>query len=319
MMVSFVDADGILVFGSVFLAFGFGWVVGIALFREWRGVNARRRLALAAGLRADAPSSATEEAHERVIRYVANVSRRLTLGASRSLVPVRISCRAHSWFARHGKKAGLSSSFVTAEGLVEAGLRLGIVCSACGVLLGACFSSACAVLGMGFGMVFGLFVPFRAVLACQRMRSLSVERELSEMLDVVALALRSGLSFDRGFQLYCQHFHTSFSRSCEAARRTWTYGLDSRESALRSLADSYDSPQLERAVQSIVRSLRFGTALSEVMEGIAFDARQDHRSHVQERVAKAPVKMMIPIGTLILPAMLLLVLGPVLLELMVGF
>lgn len=43
-----------------------------------------------------------------------------------------------------------------------------------------------------------------------------------------------------------------------------------------------------------------------------------HRAQVEERVAKAPVKMMVPTGTLILPAMLLLVLGPVLLELMEG-
>lgn len=36
-------------------------------------------------------------------------------------------------------------------------------------------------------------------------------------------------------------------------------------------------------------------------------------------MAKAPVKMMMPTGALILPAMLLLVLGPVLLELANGF
>ena len=35
--------------------------------------------------------------------------------------------------------------------------------------------------------------------------------------------------------------------------------------------------------------------------------------------AKAPVKMMVPTGVLILPAMLMLVLGPVLLELAGGF
>ena len=43
------------------------------------------------------------------------------------------------------------------------------------------------------------------------------------------------------------------------------------------------------------------------------------KTRLQEAIAKAPVKMMLPTGTLILPAMLLLVLGPVLLELMEGF
>ena len=52
--------------------------------------------------------------------------------------------------------------------------------------------------------------------------------------------------------------------------------------------------------------------------GAAEQARAARKAQVEERVAKAPVKMMIPTGTLILPAMLLLVLGPVLLELMEG-
>ena len=43
------------------------------------------------------------------------------------------------------------------------------------------------------------------------------------------------------------------------------------------------------------------------------------RDRLEERVAKAPVKMMVPTGVLILPAMLMLVLGPVLLELAGGF
>ena len=74
-----------------------------------------------------------------------------------------------------------------------------------------------------------------------------------------------------------------------------------------------------RDVESAVRSLRFGSSLAEGLEASAAEARAAHRAHVEERVAKAPVKMMVPTGALILPAMLLLVLGPVLLELMEGF
>ena len=90
------------------------------------------------------------------------------------------------------------------------------------------------------------------------------------------------------------------------------------EDALKALAASYDSPLFTRTVSSIVRSLRFGTALGECLEQAAAQARAERRARVEERVAKAPVKMMVPTGTLILPAMLIMVLGPVLLELMGG-
>ena len=64
---------------------------------------------------------------------------------------------------------------------------------------------------------------------------------------------------------------------------------------------------------------RFGSSLAESLESAAAEARAEHRARLEERVAKAPVKMMMPTGALILPAMLLLVLGPVLLELANGF
>ena len=138
------------------------------------------------------------------------------------------------------------------------------------------------------------------------------------MLEVVALGVRSGLSFDRSMQLYAAHFDDALSRECASALQLWETGMASRGDALRSLAASYDSALLSRTVAAITRSLRFGTSLGDVLEQAADEARVARRAQVEERVAKAPVKMMIPTGVLILPAMLLLVLGPVLLELMEG-
>ena len=72
-------------------------------------------------------------------------------------------------------------------------------------------------------------------------------------------------------------------------------------------------------VDSILRSLRLGTSLTGALEDAASQSRATYRTALEERVAKAPVKMMLPTGTLILPAMLLMVMGPVLIELAGGF
>jgi tight adherence protein C len=96
-------------------------------------------------------------------------------------------------------------------------------------------------------------------------------------------------------------------------------GLSTREDSLRAMEAEYASPLLSRVVDSMVRSLRFGTPMSESLEAAAIEARETHRARMEERVAKVAVKMMLPVGALILPAMLLLVMGPVLLELMDGF
>lgn len=133
------------------------------------------------------------------------------------------------------------------------------------------------------------------------------------------MGMRSGLSFDRSLGLYVRYFPTMLAEALGAAQGQWSHGLERRDEALRAIARTYDSPIFGRVVESIIRSLRFGSSLSASLEALAAEARVSYRTRRQEQVAKAPIKIMVPTGTLILPAMLMLVLGPVLLELMGDF
>lgn len=139
------------------------------------------------------------------------------------------------------------------------------------------------------------------------------------MLDVVSLGLRSGLTFDRSLKIYTQHFKNNFSDECNLVQRKWESGITLRETALRDFAKKYSNPMFARVIENIIRSIRFGSSLVESLESAAEESRTLYKSKQEEIVAKAPVKMMIPTGTLILPAMLMMILGPVLLELIGGF
>lgn len=195
--------------------------------------------------------------------------------------------------------AGLSASFVLAYTIGLPWL---------GVIL------FCLAGSFAFGRV-----PFRVAAAFIRRRCEAMEHELSQMLAMVALGLHGGLSFDRSFALYANSFHTDFAQECEQARHRWEMSLSTREEALRDLGKSYDSPLFQQAMESMIRSLRLGTALAENLEALASEARSQYRARCEEAIAKAPVKMLVPTGALILPAMLILVMGPVLLEMMNGF
>ncbi len=211
-----------------------------------------------------------------------------------------------------------SSVEVSEDAYVEAMIRFAFAGAAICGLVGCMISNELALLGIVAGALWGVVLPRRALAALSSARFLALEKGMSEMLEVIALGVRSGLSFDRSFELYTGHFDSLLARECAAAQRSWSFGLTTREEALKALAASYNSPLFTRTMASVVRSLRFGTALGECLEQAAAQARAERRARVEERVAKAPVKMMIPTGTLILPAMLIMVLGPVLLELMGG-
>ena len=280
-----------------------GGLAGSTLLRRRDATARRERLRKAADVR-DAQEGF--DAGSRLVRYATALSQRIALGATEALSRRLRLSRARAWFCARAKRAGLEQA-VSPEGFCEASMRLACAGGLAGALVGSVLSTELAVLGAVAGVAGGAAAMPRAVKRAQRERADGLESDLSEMLEVVALGLRSGLSFDRGFALYGSHFDSDLARACVGAQHAWSLGLTNREDALRDLAASY-----------MVRSLRFGSSLAEGLESAAAEARAVHRAQVEERVAKAPVKMMVPTGTLILPAMLLLVLGPVLLELMEG-
>lgn len=253
---------------------------------------------------------------DRAIALAASTSRSLSLGHGRRLVPVRLASSA--WLDRHAASAGLRDT-VTAAGFWETRVRLAAIGMAAGALVGSLLSVELAALLAVVGLCAGWLLLPRAVRRRQTQRAQEMERHLPEMLDVLALGMRSGLSFDRSLLLYTQHFDTMLAQELFLAQQQWTHGLARREDALRKVAASYDSALLRRVIENMVRSLRFGSSLTESLEATSREARAGYRARKQEQVAKAPVKMMVPTGALILPAMLILVLGPVLLELMEGF
>lgn len=222
------------------------------------------------------------------------------------------------WFEEHAVHAGLGGS-VSPAGFCEARVRLACAGSIIGAAVGTTLSAEMAALLCLVGAVSGWRLLGEAVRRRVVERAREAERHLPEMLEVIALGMRSGLSFDRSLALYEDHFDTALSRELFSAHRQWTVGLVRRDEALRAVADAYDSAALHHAVEGIVRSLRFGSPMVSGLEAAAREARLNYRTQRQEQIAKAPVKMMIPTGTLILPAMLILVLGPVLLELIGGY
>lgn len=147
----------------------------------------------------------------------------------------------------------------------------------------------------------------------RRRRTSEMERHLPELAETLSMGLRAGLPLDRAFFLYCTRFDDILADSCERAYSSWTNGLSTRDEALREMASGFDSPMLDRFAASVSRTARFGGSLARSLELLAAEARSRRKAQVEERIAKVPVKMMVPTAVLILPAMLIVVMGPVLL------
>lgn len=142
--------------------------------------------------------------------------------------------------------------------------------------------------------------------------------ELPELLDVLALGLSAGISFDASLSVYCERYNTMLAGRMADAMRSWQLGVASRRDALRSLAGELSVDAFSTFVSTVTDSLALGTPLAQVLVAQSEAVRDARRSYQQESIEKTPVKMLVPIGTLILPAMLLSILGPLLASLAVS-
>ena len=127
--------------------------------------------------------------------------------------------------------------------------------------------------------------------------------EVAEMTDIVRLGLSAGLSFDASLSLYCEGRSGELAQLMEKALFCWQVGVTSRDEALDRVAQDAGVRALGSFAAAVSQALELGAPLAETLEGQGREMRAAHR---------APVKLLIPTGTLILPALLLSIVGPLL-------
>lgn len=140
----------------------------------------------------------------------------------------------------------------------------------------------------------------------------SIARDMPTFLDIVTLGLAAGLSFDASIELYCKRFDTTLSSTLWDTLLLWRMGVRSRSDALGQMAERMGVAALTRFTQTVTEALAFGTPLAQTLERQAQVLRDEQKALVEEEIERVPVKMLIPLGTLIVPAMLLAILGPLL-------
>ncbi|MCL2136328.1 MAG: type II secretion system F family protein [Coriobacteriia bacterium] len=144
----------------------------------------------------------------------------------------------------------------------------------------------------------------------------SYDNELAMIIDITALGIRAGMAFDQAFELALRRLPGQLTGLCLSKLDIWQKGLISREQGLHELEEQIQTVLFSRFSALVLRALHYGAPMAQLLTALSVEARREIRIRREEEVAKAPVKMLIPTGALILPAMLLLVLGPIMIDLL---
>lgn len=136
--------------------------------------------------------------------------------------------------------------------------------------------------------------------------------EVADMIDIVGLGLSAGLSFDAALSLYCDGRPGVLAGRLERALLSWQSGIASREEELGAAARDLGAKALEVFAVAVSQALELGAPLAEALAAQSVEVRAQHRAEIEREIERAPVKLLIPTATLILPALLLSILGPLL-------
>jgi len=167
--------------------------------------------------------------------------------------------------------------------------------------------------GVGCWVLFGASVRHRS-----EIRLHAVDRELPELIDVLIATIEAGLGFAGSLAVVSGRFQGPLGNELKLALQEQRMGLSTNQ-ALGNILERSDTPAMRSFVRAVIQGETLGVSIGTMMRNLALEMRTRRRQEAQERVQKAPLKMLFPLIFLIFPALLIVLLYPAVHELLAGF
>jgi tight adherence protein C len=141
-------------------------------------------------------------------------------------------------------------------------------------------------------------------------------RGFADMLDLLVICLEAGLGIDAAIARVATDMTLSapvLAAELQQAARELRAGA-SREDALRAMAQRTGIAELRTLASVLVQAERFGTGIAASLRVHAADMRVRQRQAAEEKAARLALKLLFPLIFCIFPALLLVLLGPALIQ-----
>lgn len=159
------------------------------------------------------------------------------------------------------------------------------------------------------GGLLGFFAPSLYVKQTRDVRVEAIEKELPDVLDVLAISVEAGVGLEGAIQAVTERFSSPLADELGHMLSEMELGLSRRE-ALQNLRARTDIPDLNGFVLALLQADALGMPMTRVLQTQAEEMRRRRRGKVREAAAKLPVKILFPLILFILPALFIVVIGP---------
>jgi tight adherence protein C len=174
-----------------------------------------------------------------------------------------------------------------------------------------------AVVGIGFGAL----APSIGLNRLIERRRRAVQKGLPDALDLMVICAEAGLSLDATLTRVAREIGaTSLALADEFGLTAIELGfLPNRRQALVNLTRRVSSPAVRGVVNTLIQTERYGTPLAHSLRVLASEFRDVRMLKAEEKAAKLPATLTVPMIVFILPTLFVVLIGPAIIQVMHTF
>ncbi|WP_439814079.1 type II secretion system F family protein [Zavarzinia sp. CC-PAN008] len=161
-------------------------------------------------------------------------------------------------------------------------------------------------------MALGFFGPNIYVKNEADKRKKLLEKGMPDALDLLVICAESGMSLDTSLDRVAKELVMSWPLLAEelAVTRIELTFLPDRREALRNFAKRVNVPAARGVVTTLLQSEKFGTSLAQSLRVLSHEFRKERLLRAEEKAARLPATMTVPLIIFILPTLMVVLIGP---------
>ena len=166
---------------------------------------------------------------------------------------------------------------------------------------------------VGIGIVLFFFkLPDILLANTKAKRTDAIRLSLPDALDLMVVCAEAGLTLDATMNRVANELGKAAPELAEEFTITSIElsFLPNRRMALMNLAERVDLPALGSLITTLVQSERYGTPLAAALRTLSAESRNERMMKAEEKAARLPAILTIPLILFILPCLFIVLLGP---------
>ncbi|MGC6328749.1 type II secretion system F family protein [Rhizorhabdus sp. FW153] len=143
-------------------------------------------------------------------------------------------------------------------------------------------------------------------------RQTAIRKALPDALDLLVICAEAGLSVDLAFNRVARELSKAYPElGDEFALTAIELGfLTDRRQAFENLANRVNLDSIKGVVTTMIQTEKYGTPLAAALRILSAEFRHDRMMRAEEKAARLPAIMTVPLIVFILPVLFVVILGP---------